>query len=142
MGRVFCPSRRGPDTSVPVTEGGEGRERGRNSQAQKLDLAGTFHSHQCLESAESSHFQQERFPFRRHFNPSAGKAGREIRFGWAISFAEAGKREAPAGPACLPVFRNPNSSCAIYQVVELFCCACGVLVVNKMKCISEKKIFL
>ena len=37
------------------------------------------------------------------------------------------------------VFRNPNSFCAIYQVVELFYCACGVLVVNKVKCISEKK---
>ncbi|XP_010827543.1 PREDICTED: vesicular inhibitory amino acid transporter [Bison bison bison] len=37
--------------------------------------------HQCSESAASGHFQQERFPFRRHFNPAAGKAGREIRFG-------------------------------------------------------------
>lgn len=121
-------------------EGCEGWERGRSSQAQKLDLTGTFHSHPVLgicspaiscksasHSVDISTLQRER------------PAGNPCRAG---DFPRrSGRQEAAPGPACLRVFRNPNSSCAIYQVVELFC-ACGVLVVNKMKCISEKKIYL
>lgn len=125
--------------SLSPRAGGKGGRGGAALRLRNLTLGRHFTAIQCSESAASSHFQQERFPFWRHFNPAAGKACREIRFGWEISFSEAGRREAAAGTACLPVFRNPNSSCAIYQVVELFYCVCGVLVTNKMKCISEKK---
>ena len=72
-------------------------------------------------------------------NSAAGKAGREIRFGWANFLQPSGEARSRGGAGLPAVFRNPNSFCAIYQVVELFYCACGVLVVNKVKCISEKK---
>lgn len=135
MSRVICPSWRAPLVGPWHPGGGQG---GRGAAARRrgnLTLAGHFTSIQCSEPAACSHFQQERFPFRRHFNPAAGKAGREPAPGGRFPSEE---REAGsgAGLACLRVSRNPNSSCG--TVLR----ACGVLVVNKMKCISEKKIYL
>ena len=90
----------------------EGRERGRSSQAQNLDLVGTFHSHPVLgicspaiscksasHSVDISTLQRDRL------------AGNPFRVG---DFPrQSGRQKAAAGRACPRVFRNPNSSCAI-----------------------------
>lgn len=68
--------------SLPPRDEGREGEGGAARRPRNLTLGGHFTAIQCSESAASSHFQQERFPFRRQFNPAAGKAGREIRFGW------------------------------------------------------------
>lgn len=74
VGQALCPSRGDPDSSVPDTEAGrEGRERGRSSQAQKLDLGGTFHSHPVLGICSVQPFPARALPIPETFQPCGGK---------------------------------------------------------------------
>jgi hypothetical protein len=105
VGRIFLSLQEGPlpprhfDSSHQV--GWKGGRRGAARRRGNLTLGGHFTVIQCSESIASSHFQQERFPFPRHFNLAARKADREVHFWWAISFSEAGRSrggcDLPAG---------------------------------------------
>ncbi|EDL96634.1 solute carrier family 32 (GABA vesicular transporter), member 1, isoform CRA_a [Rattus norvegicus] len=103
--------------SIRAVGGGKGT---RSSQARKLDLGGgvgdisqPFSAWNLLRPAISSKSAPHALDIST-LRP-------ERLTGKSVSGRRLPSGEAAAGaPVCLPVFRNPNSSCAMYPVVELY----------------------
>lgn len=106
-------------TLAPVTgRGGKGGERGaRSSQAWKLDLGGgvgDISQPSCAWNLQRPAISSKSAPHALDISDQKGWSGNPFRAGDFL--LEKPRQE----PVCLPVFRNPNSSCAMCPVVELY----------------------
>lgn len=129
-----------PPALTPVTDGGGkgGGKGARSSQARKLDLGGGVGDI----SQPSSAWNLQRPAISSKSAPHAldiSTLRPERLTGKSISGGRLLSGEAAAGARLPAGFQEPKLILCNVSGCGSVYCVCGVLVVNKMKCISEKK---